>query len=155
MTTVIPGNRLEEVLKNNLTDALWREKVDLSEETEAYVVFTLMDFIRKKPSNKTYIERLFEARRSGDVSLLIDLGNHILVFLGFFPEYFERRGNRISYYMSLGSDIFAEAYERTKAMPFSEISEEFPGILMAIRTVPGIRQDNSEKYWRRIEGLIQ
>ena len=154
--TVIPGNRLEEVLKDNLTDALHREKVDLSEETEAYIVLTLKDFIRTKPSDATYIGRISEAKKSSDTPVLINLGNHILVFPGFFPEYFERRGNKIDYYISLGSNVFATVYQRTgKTTPFMEISEEFPGILMALRTVPGIKKDDSSKYWRKIEGLIQ
>ncbi|MEM3127345.1 MAG: hypothetical protein QW331_04750 [Candidatus Woesearchaeota archaeon] len=156
MTELLSGSKLEEVLKESLIHALYREKVDVSEDTEAYLVLIIRDFARTLPSNATYIGRLSEAKQSNSISVLINLGNHILVFPGFFPEYFERRGNRMSYYAALGSDIFATVYQKTgKAIPFMEISKEFPGILRVFKAMRMSGQDNSKEYWRRIEGLIQ
>ena len=127
-------------------DAEKQAGVQLDEELESYLVFTLMRYLRR-PDMASRVLALdflesFHQQASRRSESLRDVGDQCLLYSGLFPQRAERRRVRVSYYVDLGRSAYRNLAEGLSELArlFERMAEEFVSamdILQAIRTVGG------------------
>ncbi len=120
--------------------------VQLDEELESYLVFTLMRYLREPAMTQRvlaleFLEALQQRAHRRDASLR-DVADQCLLFSGLFPRRAERRRVRVSYYVDLGRSAYRNLATNLTALArlFGRMAEEFvPAMdtLQAIRAVAG------------------
>ncbi len=120
--------------------------IELDEELESYLVFTLMRWLRRPDMAQRvlaldFLEALQQQARLRDESLR-DVGDQCLLFSGLFPRRAERRRVRVSYYVDLGRGAYRNLAEGIGdlARLFGRLAEEFVpamDVLQSIRAVAG------------------
>ena len=134
--------------------------VQLDEELESYLVFTLMRYLSRPDMAHRVLalDYLQAAQHSGSLQQqqLREVGDHCLLFSGLFPQRAERRRVRVSYYVELGRsayhhlgecvDVLAELYQR-----MSHSFVKAMDILQAIRSMDSAQQLdplNAAELWQ-------
>ena len=120
--------------------------IELDEELESYLVFTLMRWLRRPEMAQRvlaleFLEALQQQARQRDERLR-DVGDQCLLFSGLFPQRAERRRVRISYYVDLGRGAYRNLSEGIGELArlFGRLAEEFVpamDVLQSIRAVGG------------------
>ena len=117
----------------------------LDETLESYLVFLLMRFMRQPHCTARVMAGDFlEAGRlqGGErVERLREVGDHCLLFSGFFPHLAERRLVRISYFVEIGrtsylqlSDLLDQGWARV----YGSLSEAFPLLMDILHAMRGL-----------------
>ena len=119
--------------------------VNLNEELESYLVFTLMRYTQQPElaSKIIALEYLNSAQATGtDRQIRMrDVGDQCLLFSGLFPNLAERRNVKISYYVNMGKTAYltlAELTQQALASMYNNLSDSFVILmdtLMAIRNM--------------------
>ena len=119
--------------------------VNLDEELESYLVFTLMRYTQQPEmvSKIIALEYLNSAQATGaDRQIRMrDVGDQCLLFSGLFPNHAERRNVKISYYVNMGKTAYltlAELTQQALASMYNNLSDSFVTLmdtLMAIRNM--------------------
>lgn len=113
--TIIHGEKLAEIIRDELTHALMLEKVHTSQEVEYYLVTLLNDYHvvgrlpesldQERPLAVRFIEAVSQTNPS-KVDSLKNIGDGTLLMLGFFAEHISRSIVDISYYISIGGSAY-------------------------------------------------
>ncbi|MGD8926440.1 MAG: hypothetical protein PVG20_06305 [Thioalkalispiraceae bacterium] len=119
--------------------------VNLDEELESYLVFTLMRYTQQPElvSKIIALEYLNGAQASGSErqERMRDVGDQCLLFSGLFPHHAKRRNVKISYYVNIGKTAYhtlAELTQQALADMYTNLSNSFVELmdtLLAIRNM--------------------
>lgn len=116
--------------------------VQLGEELESYLVFTLMRYLRRPEMAQRILAldflEAFQHSHPQRNEALRDVGDQCLLFSGLFPRRAERRRVRVSYYVKLGRSAYqnlADSLSKTTDL-FTLLAEEF---IAAMDTLQAIR----------------
>ena len=116
--------------------------VQLGEELESYLVFTLMRYLRRPEMAQRILAldflEAFQRSHPQRNEALRDVGDQCLLFSGLFPRRAERRRVRVSYYVKLGRSAYqtlADSLSKTADL-FALLAEEF---IAAMDTLQAIR----------------
>jgi len=116
--------------------------VQLGEELESYLVFTLMRYLRRPEMAQRILAldflEAFQHSHPQRNEALRDVGDQCLLFSGLFPRRAERRRVRVSYYVKLGRSAYqtlADSLSKTADL-FALLAEEF---IAAMDTLQAIR----------------
>jgi len=116
--------------------------VQLGEELESYLVFTLMRYLRRPEMAQRILAldflEAFQHSHPQRNEALRDVGDQCLLFSGLFPRRAERRRVRVSYYVKLGRSAYqnlADSLSKTADL-FTLLAEEF---ITAMDTLQAIR----------------
>lgn len=116
--------------------------VQLGEELESYLVFTLMRYLRRPEMAQRILAldflEAFQRSHQQRNEALRDVGDQCLLFSGLFPRRAERRRVRVSYYVKLGRSAYqtlADSLSKTTDL-FALLAEEF---IAAMDTLQAIR----------------
>lgn len=116
--------------------------VQLDEELESYLVFTLMRYLRRPDMAQRILAldflEAFQHTLPQRSEALRDVGDQCLLFSGLFPRRAERRRVRVSYYVSLGRSAYqnlADSLSKTADL-FARLAEDF---IAAMDTLQAIR----------------
>ncbi len=116
--------------------------VELDEELESYLVFTLMRYLRRPEMAQRILAIDFlEACQQNDPQRsesLRNVGDQCLLFSGLFPRRAERRRVKVSYYVDLGRSAYRNLADSLHSMTklFAQLAEEF---VAAMDTLQAIR----------------
>ncbi len=138
-----------EVFRELVGEALARQSVRASEETEYYLVNLLTDFIdarRLHPteteSAPTLIELLagaLERDRSAQFAAFRRMGDFALFVSGFFSESLTRRAIDLDYYVAMGGGAYGHASRLAGSTPvggiFDDLSRQFVAFMDVIGEV--------------------
>jgi hypothetical protein len=119
--------------------------VNLDEELESYLVFTLMRYTQQPEmvSKIIAMEYLTGAQAFGSErqERMRDVGDQCLLFSGLFPNLARRRNVKISYYVNMGKSAYhtlSELTQQALASMYNNLSHSFVLLmdtLMAIRNM--------------------
>jgi hypothetical protein len=116
--------------------------VQLDEDLESYLVFTLMRYLRRPEMAQRILAldflEAFQQSHPQRSETLRDVGDQCLLFSGLFPRRAERRRVRVSYYVKLGRSAYqnlADSLSKTADL-FAHLAEEF---ITAMDTLQAIR----------------
>lgn len=123
--------------------------VQLDEELESYLVFTLMRYLRRPEMAQRILALDFlqalQASRQQRSQVMRDVGDQCLLFSGLFPRRAERRRVRVSYYVDLGRSAYqnlADSLTKT-AHIFARLAEEFVAAMDTLQAIRVIGQQDS------------
>lgn len=153
---IIHGNKLTEIIRDQLKRAIVMESVDASEDTEFYLVNLLSDYHQagsvsvldeKRPLGVVFLEAM-SMSRSSKVPQLKRIGDGTLIGLGFFRDVIRRGIVDSSYYLTIGglaydalSDVVAG--DSQFADIYAELAANFPGLVEAIAHIAPWNQASS------------
>jgi hypothetical protein len=132
--------------------------LELTENTESYLVFLLMRFSQATQLIESVIALDFlestHAIGTRQVSLLRDVGDKSLLFCGLFPGMAEKRHVRLDYFTGMGKAAYlsvSELEESDSAELYFQLSAEFlemQHVLQAMRGVysPSIAMDRDGSF---------
>jgi len=164
-TQVLPVANLQEFFRESLQTALERQRLEVEDQTEHYVVNLLTlfsrsealyektpDGIRLKPLVVMLSEAL-EARSSGDRNRgLQRLGDVSLFVAGFFARSFARKLVDIDYHIAMGcraystlADSLARGRGKVLGKVFAELAEKFQPMVDALNDVSETSYQHSDK----------
>jgi len=116
--------------------------VQLDEELESYLVFTLMRYLRRPEMAQRILAldflEAFQHKHPQRSEALRDVGDQCLLYSGLFPRRAERRRVRVSYYVRLGRSAYqnlADSLNKTADL-FAHLAAEF---VAAMDTLQAIR----------------
>lgn len=116
--------------------------VQLGEELESYLVFTLMRYLRRPEMAQRILAldflEAFQQSHPRRNEALRDVGDQCLLFSGLFPRRAERRRVRVSYYVKLGRSAYqnlADSLSKTADL-FALLAKDF---IAAMDTLQAIR----------------
>ncbi|MDH3948733.1 MAG: hypothetical protein OEU74_07210 [Gammaproteobacteria bacterium] len=123
--------------------------IQLDEELESYLVFTLMRYLRRpEMAHRILALDFLEAQQSSRQhrsQVLRDVGDQCLLFSGLFPRRAERRRVRVSYYVDLGRSAYqnlADSLTKTAHL-FAHLAEEFIAAMDTLQAIRVIGQRDS------------
>lgn len=130
-----------------VTDAAGRAATDLDEDSESYLVFLLMRYLRRPKVVRSvlaleFLESLHQSR-SLRRERLQEVGDQCLLFTGLFPEQAARRRVRLSYFVALGRTAYGEVADssnRETSTLFRQLATTFvllSDVLRAVRDRDG------------------
>lgn len=138
---VTPATSISEFFREVLSDALDRERVDVSEHTECYLVGLLGDYAHTQITNEPLSLKLAETAAGERVQALKEVGDTSLYVTGFFADSLERGLVAADYYISLGESAYRELSHRLSSSTVAEVYEElaakfpvFVDVLAAVRS---------------------
>ena len=123
--------------------------VQLDEELESYLVFTLMRYLRRPDMAQRILAldflEAFQQSHPQRNETLRDVGDQCLLFSGLFPRRAERRRVRVSYYVDLGRSAYQNLADNlTKtAHLFAHLAEEFIAAMDTLQAIRVIGQGDS------------
>jgi hypothetical protein len=116
--------------------------VQLDEELESYLVFTLMRYLRRPEMAQRILAldflEAFRHTHPQRSEALRDVGDQCLLYSGLFPRRAEKRRVRVSYYVRLGRSAYqnlADSLNKTADL-FAHLAAEF---VAAMDTLQAIR----------------
>lgn len=124
-----------------------RARQPLAEDSESYLVFTLMRHHRDAPlAHRTMALELLEAlqcsgRRRGEE--LRDVGDRCLLLAGLYPDLAQRRRVDLGYFIALGRGAYAQLADELRAALaglYARLAQDFERlvrVLMAVRALSG------------------
>lgn len=164
-TQVQPVTNLQEFFRDALHTALERQRLEVEDQTEHYVVNLLTLFSRsealyEKTPEGTRLKPLvvmmseaLEARSSGDRNRgLQRLGDVSLFVAGFFAQSFARKLIDIDYHIAMGgraysalADSLARGRGRVLGQVFAELAKKFQPMVDALNDVSETSYRHSDK----------
>jgi hypothetical protein len=164
-TQVLPVANLQEFFRDALHGALERQRLEVEDQTEHYVVNLLTLFSRsealyEKTPEGTRLKPLvvmlseaLEARSSGDRNRgLQRLGDVSLFVAGFFAQSFARKLIDIDYHIAMGgraysalADSLARGRGKVLGQVFAELSRKFQPMVDALNEVSETSYRHSDK----------
>jgi hypothetical protein len=149
---LITGQSLEEYFKKALCDAFKRTAVQVTENTEAYLVSLLSEFTRsenafagvaygEKPALVLLWHRAEEANASESVRILKHLGDSSLYTLGFFRDSKNTQFLGTSYYATWGEAAYnrlastIRSQAAANAALYAELAERFVDLAEVLRCI--------------------
>jgi hypothetical protein len=162
---VVPVATLEEYFRDNLHGALERQRLEVEDQTEHYVVNLLTLFARSEalyersadgPHPKPLVAMLaeaLEARSPADRHRgLQRLGDVSLFMAGFFAGSFARKLIDIDYHIAMGGGAYrslAEALGRGRghalAQVFAELAEKFQPLVDTLNDVSELSREHTDE----------
>ncbi len=157
--TIIHGNKLIEVIRDQLRHALTSEGIDASEEAEFYLVNLLNDYHQAtnvsvleeaRPLGVIFLEAMAE-RPGIRASQLKRIGDGTLIGLGFFREIIEKSIVDRSYYLTIGGaayDALSDVLvcDAHFAHVYAWLAKNFPGLVEALaRMAPWNRASSNRE----------
>ncbi|HKJ95397.1 MAG TPA: hypothetical protein VKA32_07190 [Gammaproteobacteria bacterium] len=125
-----------------ITDAAGRAATDLDEDSESYLVFLLMRYLRRPRVVRAVLalEFLEGLRQSRSLrrNRLQEVGDQCLLFTGLFPEQAARRRVRLSYFVAIGQTAYgevADSSDRGTRTLFRQLATTFVGLSDVLRAV--------------------
>ena len=123
--------------------------IQLDEELESYLVFTLMRYLRRpEMAHRILALDFLEALQSSQQQrsqVLRDVGDQCLLVSGLFPRQAERRRVRVSYYIDLGRSAYqnlAESLSKTAHL-FAHLADEFIAAMDTLQAIRVLGQQES------------
>jgi len=123
--------------------------IQLDEELESYLVFTLMRYLRRpEMAHRILALDFLEAFQQSHLQrneTLRDVGDQCLLFSGLFPRRAERRRVRVSYYVNLGRSAYqnlADSLTKTTHL-FAHLAEDFIAAMDTLQAIRLIGQGDS------------
>jgi len=111
----------------------------LHEDLESYLVFLLMRFLEKPEVVKNVLGLEFlESLQQPDNEQLREVGDKCLLFSGLFPQHAEHRRVKISYFVDLGRNAYANLSTRLhedSAGLYSSLCEGFVSMMDVLQIV--------------------
>jgi hypothetical protein len=164
-TEVLPVANLQEFFRDALHGALERQRLEVEDQTEHYVVNLLTLFSRsealyEKTSDGTRLKPLvvmlseaLEARSLEDRNRALQrLGDVSLFIAGFFAQSFARKLVDIDYHIAMGgraysalADSMARGRGKVLGQVFSELSQKFQPMVDALNDVSETSYHHSDK----------
>jgi len=164
-TEVLPVANLQEFFRDALHGALERQRLEVEDQTEHYVVNLLTLFSRsealyEKTSDGTRLKPLvvmlseaLEARSLEDRNRALQrLGDVSLFIAGFFAQSFARKLVDIDYHIAMGgraysalADSMARGRGKVLGQVFSELSQKFQPMVDALNDVSETSYRHSDK----------
>jgi hypothetical protein len=164
-TEVLPVANLQEFFRDALQGALERQRLEVEDQTEHYVVNLLTLFSRsealyEKTSDGTRLKPLvvmlseaLEARSLEDRNRALQrLGDVSLFVAGFFAQSFARKLVDIDYHIAMGgraysalADSLARGRGKVLGQVFSELSQKFQPMVYALNDVSETSYRHSDK----------
>lgn len=125
-----------------VVDAQRRQKLQLSENVEFYLVKLLCEFVRVNDAEAStdadclalILKKALESSSSEQLLLYRRLGDTALYFSGFFQEYFNNKSFDIRYYMTMGESAYGQlsnlmrrksTFDATMSKIYGELSQDF------------------------------
>lgn len=116
----------------------------LNENTESYLVFTLMRFSQGPELIESVVAMDFleswQKPRQMQLELLRDVGDKSLLFCGLFPGMAERKHVSLSYFSDLGQAAYltaGELHEDTFGELYLQLSDEFLRLQQILQAMRG------------------
>lgn len=146
-----------EVWHTFVTDASAAARVELTEDSESYLVFLLM-----RLTEATYLAtnivtldylRTFNEPRAKRQLLLRDIGDKCLILAGLFPGIAIRRRVRVSYFVQIGRSAYQQLailHERLQSDLYAGLSQQFVqmvDVLHAARKVNPLEPLQAVEFW--------
>ena len=142
---IIHGNKLLEVIREQLKRALMTERVATSEEAEFYLVNLLGDYHQaesfhvleeKRPLGVVFLEAMSMSPGS-KASELKRIGDGTLIGLGFFHDIVRKGIVDRSYYLTIGGlayDSLSDVVMNDSQLAdiYAELASKFPGLVQAL-----------------------
>lgn len=150
---IIRSASLNEVLRDELCEALRQESLQASELAEFYLVNLLNDFHNSKrsfeklfdrdferPLALEYLEAIEDSNPSNKSKRLKRLGDQILIVSGFFGERLHKTLVRLPYYIAIGGRAYGYLSVLCRSDVnfcdlYSELAMKFAGLVKAISLV--------------------
>ena len=155
---IIHGNKLSEVIMEELRHALADEGVVASDEAEFYLVNLLSDyhtaenlsvFDEEKPLSIVFLEALAKSPRA-KLAELKRIGDGTLIGLGFFHDIIRKGIVDRSYYLTIGGlayDSLSEVAVRDSqfADVYAELAAKFPGLVEVLAHIAPWNKADSDR----------
>lgn len=133
---------MESFFRGVLLDALGQSGLQVTPDTEYYLVGLLGEFTKARISDEPMALKLAAAQDPRDrVTALKEIGDTTLYVSGFFAESFNRQLVDVDYYIGMGGAAYRELASRLKsstvAEVYGELSAKFPrfvDVLSCIRS---------------------
>ncbi len=141
---IIPTSNMAEYFMGAFDSARKKTRLNVSQETEFYIVDMLSGFadagkFLEVYSNEPFAIMLKEARENENERFLISkkVGDLSSYMCGFFPESLSKTGNDIRYYIQIGKNGYSMASRLTRKRReiFREMTEKLPGIVDAFNEI--------------------
>lgn len=123
--------------------------VQLDEELESYLVFTLMRYLRRPEMTQRILALDFlEAFQCSDPQrsdALRDVGDQCLLYSGLFPRRAEKRRVKVSYYVKLGRSAYqhlADSLSKTADL-FAHLAAEFVAAMDTLQAIRVLGQQST------------
>jgi hypothetical protein len=165
-TQVLPVANLQEFFRDALHTALERQRLEVEDQTEHYVVNLLTLFSRsealyEKTSEGQRLKPLvvmmseaLEARSSDDRNRALQrLGDVSLFVAGFFAQSFARKLVDVDYHIAMGGRAYGTLAETTRntmrgqafAAVFLELAQKFQRLVDVLNDVAEMAHEHSDK----------
>ncbi len=131
---IIGHSSVEGFFHEVLEEALGQSGIQVSSETEYYVVGLLGDFAKGRPGEEPMALRLVGTDDTGArVQALKEIGDTSLYVSGFFAESIGRQLVDVDYYIGMGGAAYSELAQRmcgsTVADVYAELAGRFPAFV--------------------------
>lgn len=153
------------LLMKDTSIALWQDVVKnaedncsivLKEDLEAYLVYLLVRYTTKPEIAKqilasAFLEALTMRENQRNVSLQ-HVGDHCLIYAGFFPRLAEKRHVRLSYFVDLGRSAYGTMSRQADDLYWS-LAVQFVGlmdVLQSIRHTPDLLPLEAYEQWEAV-----
>lgn len=140
-----------------VTEAQHTAKVQLSEDTESYLVFLLMRYINAAQISTNVVALdYFNAHHEPRMkrrALLRDVGDKCLIFAGLFPGMAKKRRVKVSYFIKIGRSAYRVLGDLHKPLQrdlFASLSQQFvqlTDVLHAARQVNPLEPLQAYELW--------
>lgn len=148
MTTILKNAPATELWLDLVKEGEERAQTRLAEDTESYLVFTLMRHFKDAPlANRVMALELLEAlNMEGRMrqEQLRDVGDRCLLIAGFYPELAKKRCVTLQYFVELGQNAYHELAAQlrdTFSHLYAHLSQAFATL---VRTLLEIRKLSGE-----------
>ena len=148
MTQVILGPTSIAQWYELISEAEANCSIQLGEQVESYLVFTLMRFL-EKPEIATSVlalEYLQNIEKVGTARLehLRDLGDKCLLFSGFFPQRARKKRVSITYFVHMGQSAYQNLADQTPknwADLYNSLTRKFIPMMDILQTIRDLSQN--------------
>jgi len=123
--------------------------IQLDEEIESYLVFTLMRYLRRADMVNRILAldylNAFERSEQLRGETLRDIGDHCLLFSGLFPKIAEKRRVKVSYFVDLGRSAYINLAGNFQQLSdlYHHLADDF---VVAMDTLQAIRKLSNDDF---------
>lgn len=157
MPHIVTSNSPTELWHGLVREGEHRARARLDEESESYLVFTLMRHHRDAPlAHRTMALELLEAlQRDGRLREqdLRDVGDRCLLIAGFYPELARRRRVPLSYFVELGQGAYRQLSEELRAALAGLYRQLARGFGELVRVLLEVRRISGD--WHGLDAFAQ
>lgn len=143
---LISATNLHEYFRAALMAALKKTSCQVTENTQAYLVYLLSDFTRsenawagvdrgEKPIFALLLSRAQEAEPDEALKTFKHVGDTTLYWSGFFHESLNSQAVNHRYYQSIGESAYSSAARLAGAPVFGELADRFGDLVQILRLI--------------------